>query len=104
MEATLWPVAIPVVSVVVVGIGIFIANSSKYFTIREHDAFHRSIQRDLASITKRIDDIQYTNKDIIEDIRDRIKVLEQTRPTTGELQAALRTGIVSYKDPKPRGS
>lgn len=97
MDATIWPIAIPVVSVVVVGIGIFIANSSKYFTIREQGAYEGSVQRDLAAISKRIDDIQDTNKDLIEDMRDRIKVLEQTRPTTGELQAALRSGVVTHK-------
>lgn len=68
----IWSVVIPVVSVAVVGIGVFTVNSAKYFTIREHQAYQDATH-------KRLDDML-----------DRIRVLEQTRPTTGELQAMLR--------------
>ncbi len=92
MDATLWSIIIPIVSVVVVGVGIFIANSSKYYTIREHASFENAIYRDLYASRE-------TTRQHIEDLRDRIKVLEQTRPTTGELQAALRTGTVNHAKP-----
>ena len=98
MDIGIWGIALPILSVVIVGIGIFVANSAKYFTIREYQAFETAMLRDIAAITKRIDDIQDTNRDLFSDVRDRIKVLEQTRPTTGELQAALRSGIVDKKD------
>ncbi len=90
MDAGIWALAVPVISVVVVGIGIFIANSSKYFTIREQNAFNDRMQRELDGITRRLETTHYVTRDLIDDLRDRIKVIEQTRPTTGELQAALR--------------
>ncbi len=53
----------------ITGFGIFLASSAKFFTIREQEEFINRINRELDQIHLRI----YT--------------LEQTRPTTGELEA-----------------
>jgi altronate dehydratase len=50
-------------------------SSAKFLTIREHNEF-------MASIRKEVDIL-----------RQQVNVLEQTRPTTGELKAYLRKAI-----------
>ena len=62
-------VLVSVGSVLVVGLGLVLTNNVRYLTLREHEAY-------LKAMSTRIDDIL-----------DRIKILEQTRPTTGELKA-----------------
>lgn len=83
MGPTIWDIGVPVLSVVIVGVGIFLANTSKYFTIREHQEFAEQIkgQREIlrTNLQREIDAI----------IR-RIETLEQTRPTIGELEARFR--------------
>jgi BMFP domain-containing protein YqiC len=57
----------------------------KSLSIREHEEFRNSIRDQIAQVrldTRRDDDR----------LEDRIKVLEATRPTTGELEAKLGKG------------
>ena len=62
-------ILVALISIGVVGGGILLTNSVRYYTIREHEAFDEGLDKRL------------------HEILDRIKVLEQTRPTTGELRA-----------------
>ena len=59
----------------VIAVAVF-TNSLRFFTIREHDAYLRAQDEALEALDKRL-----------EDMLDRIKALEHTRPTTGELKA-----------------
>ena len=61
--------------VAVVTITIF-TNGLRFYTIREHEAYQRAMETAWNALDKRLDDIL-----------DRVKSLEETRPTTGELKA-----------------
>ncbi len=89
MEGAIWPVAIPIISVVIVGIGIFIANASKYYTIREQEAFSNVLTIALDNIRSELTGLRRDVERELDQIHDRIKALEVTRPTTGELQARM---------------
>lgn len=89
IEGSIWAIAIPVLSVVIVGIGIFIANASKYYTIREQEAFSGVLTIALNNIRSELAGTQQDIERELDQIHMRISVLEQTRPTTGELQARL---------------
>lgn len=52
-------------------------------SIREHEEFRNSIKSDIAQLR-----IDYKRDD--DRLEERIKVLEATRPTTGELEAKLQ--------------
>jgi len=71
-----WSVIIPAGTVVVAVIGLFVTNGVRYFTLREHEAYLRANDAMVDAMNQRLTDIL-----------DRIKTLEQTRPTTGELKA-----------------
>ena len=67
-------------SVVVVGLGIILTSNARYFTIREYETYRDGIN------------VRFY------DILDRIKTLEQTRPTTGELKAWVTRQITNGKE------
>jgi predicted RNA-binding protein with RPS1 domain len=56
---------------------------SKSLSIREHEEFRRNID-------KEFDRKDHQRERDFDAILDRIRVLEQTRPTTGELEARLK--------------
>ena len=62
-------------AIAVVSFGIY-TNGLRFFTIREHVAYQRAQEIAWVSLDKRLDDIL-----------DRVKSLEESRPTTGELKA-----------------
>lgn len=57
--------------------------TDKSLSVREHEEYKRGIEKD----SDRKDHQRERDFDIM---LDRIKVLEQTRPTTGELEARLK--------------
>ena len=59
-------------------------------SIREHNEFKDAVRRENDIISK-------YEKELREIILDRVKVLEQTRPTTGELKAEIKA-----TEPVPR--
>ena len=65
--------------------GITLASNalSKSLSIREHEEFRTNLKADLAQVRQ-----DYKRDD--DRLEDRVKVLEQTRPTTGEIEARLR--------------
>ena len=81
-----WAVLVPAGVLLVAIIGLFVTNGVRYFTLREHEAFLRAQDAAFHTLDKRL-----------EDILDRIKTLEQTRPTTGELKAYVTRHINGEK-------
>ena len=65
------------------GIGFMARTFDKSLSIREHEEFKNSVIRDLSQV-------RYDYKRDDDRLEDRIKVLEATRPTTGELEARLK--------------
>lgn len=86
MISSVWDILIPVITVMVLALGIYLTNTSKFYTVREHEAFEQravnmhEILR--AQVQREMDQVHM-----------RLSVLEATRPTTGELQARI--------DPRP---
>jgi hypothetical protein len=52
--------------------GLYLNTSTKFLSIREHETYNSFVVRELNTLSKRID------------------MLEQTRPTTGELKAVIK--------------
>ena len=88
-----WQSLIPLFGVLVVAIAAFIASTQKYFTIREHIEFKDKVEREvdiaLSNVTRELDLIRTLLVREFDQIRHDIARLEDTRPTTGELQARL---------------
>jgi len=70
-----WPLIIAGGVLITGLLGLVFNNSSKYFTIREHAEFKMAVFREL---------------DVL---REGIRTLEQTRPTTGELLARIQNNV-----------
>jgi hypothetical protein len=79
-----WQIAIAIGALFVALASMFSRSFDKSLTIREHEEFRASINAGLAQL--RAD--MHRDNDRIE---RRVDVLEQTRPTTGELEARLNT-------------
>jgi predicted RNA-binding protein with RPS1 domain len=75
--------AIAVGAAIIAVITLFSKLMDKSLSIREHDEFRRSVERDS-------DKKDHQRERDFDAILDRIRVLEQTRPTTGELEARLK--------------
>jgi hypothetical protein len=68
-----WETIVPVGLLVLAIIGLLINNASTYLSIREHTTYQNFVQREMDTIGRRLDR------------------LEDTRPTTGELEAKIGT-------------
>lgn len=75
--------AIAIGAAIIAGITLISRMTDNYLSIREHDEFRRSAERDS-------DKKDHQRERDFDAILDRIRVLEQTRPTTGELEARLK--------------
>jgi hypothetical protein len=75
--------AIAIGAAIIAVITLFSKLMDKSLSIREHDEFRRSVERDS-------DKKDHQRERDFDAILDRIRVLEQTRPTTGELEARLK--------------
>lgn len=88
-----WTLITPIIGVIVVGFGIYVASAQKYFTIREHLEFKAKVEREvdiaLENIIRELDIIRGIMSTEFNRIHQDITRLEDTRPTTGELQARL---------------
>ena len=77
-----WQTVLALGALVVAGVSLLSKSFDKSLSIREHEEFRNSLKADITQLRadyKRDDDR----------LEERIKVLEQTRPTTGELDARL---------------
>jgi hypothetical protein len=77
-----WQLAIAFGALVVGAIGFLSRSLDKGLSIREHDEFRAAMTREIVAI-------QTSYRRECDRLEDRIKVLEQTRPTTGEIEARL---------------
>jgi acetylornithine deacetylase/succinyl-diaminopimelate desuccinylase-like protein len=80
-----WQSVIAIGALLVAGVSFLARSFDKSLSIREHEEFRNSIRDQISQVrldTRRDDDR----------LEDRIKVLETTRPTTGELEAKLGKG------------
>jgi type II secretory pathway pseudopilin PulG len=78
-----WQAVIAIGALLVAGVGVLSRAFDKSLSIREHEEFRNSIRDQISQVrldTRRDDDR----------LEDRIKILETTRPTTGELEARLK--------------
>jgi BMFP domain-containing protein YqiC len=80
-----WQSVIAIGALLVAGVSFLARSFDKSLSIREHEEFRNSIRDQISQVrldTRRDDDR----------LEDRIKILEATRPTTGELEAKLTRG------------
>ncbi len=71
-----WNIILPL-GLLIVGIGgFYISNTSKYITIREYETLVARLNREL------------------DQLRRQVQVLEETRPTTGELRAVIEGKVI----------
>ena len=75
-------VLIPIAALLVSVAGLYLNTASKYLTIREHNEFKEAMEQNIIAAKNTI----YRETD---QLLDRVKVLESTRPTTGEIEARL---------------
>jgi BMFP domain-containing protein YqiC len=80
-----WQVVLSIGALLIAGISLLARSFDKSLSIREYEEFRSSIRDQISQVrldTRRDDDR----------LEDRIKILEATRPTTGELEAKLGKG------------
>jgi hypothetical protein len=78
-----WQLVIAIGAMMLAGIGVLSRAFDKSLSIREHEEFKKAIEREMSQMRN-----DYKHDD--NRLEDRIKVLESTRPTTGELEARLK--------------
>jgi hypothetical protein len=78
-----WQAVIAIGALLVAGIGVLSRAFDKSLSIREHEEFRSALRGE-------IDRMRNDYKRDDDRLEDRIKVLESTRPTTGELEARLK--------------
>ena len=77
-----WQTVLSIGALIVAGITLLSRTFDKSLSIRENEEFRNGVTRDIAQLRS-----DYKRDD--DRLEDRIKTLEQTRPTTGELEARL---------------
>ena len=85
-----WEIVVAVGALFLSAIAIVIRTFDKSLSVREHDEFKKGVERAL-------DGVQRESWRELDKLEERIKILEQTRPTTGEL-SGLTTGIKEQLD------
>ena len=80
-----WEVVVAVGALFLSALAVVIRTFDKSLSIREHDEFKKGVERALDGVQREV----WREMDKLE---HRVQVLEQTRPTTGEL-SGLTTGI-----------
>jgi hypothetical protein len=80
-----WQIGLAFGALLVGAAGFLSRSFDKSLSIREHEEYRNSMLRNL-------EDIRTSYRRECDRLEDRIKVLEQTRPTTGEIEARLERG------------
>jgi hypothetical protein len=87
------PILIGIGGLAIAAISTISHSFDKSLSIREHDEFRKNVDAAIISLRRayqrEIDELRESDKREFDTLLDRIKVIEQTRPTTGELQAIL---------------
>jgi predicted RNA-binding protein with RPS1 domain len=81
--------AIAIGAAIIAVITLFSKLMDKSLSIREHDEFRRSVERDS-------DKKDHQRERDFDELKEQIKILQQTRPTTGELEARLKAPPQSH--------
>jgi len=88
-----WSVIVALGAVVIAAIALIARSFDKSLSIREHEEFRGKVNDQFGQlrndINRQLDQFREDSRREHDAILDRIKVLEQTRPTTGEIQAHL---------------
>ena len=88
-----WQLAIAFGALVVGAIGFLSRSLDKGLSIREHEEFRNATRVELdrlrVDLRNEIERMRLQRERDNDTLTDRIKVLEQTRPTTGEIEARL---------------
>lgn len=77
-----WQTIIAIGALLIAGASALSRSFDKSLSIREHEEFRNSLKADIAQMRQ-----DYKRDD--DRLQERIAILEQTRPTTGELEARL---------------
>ncbi len=81
-------------ALMVAGVGVLARTFDKSLSLREHEEFRMATRIELdrlrADLRNEIERMRLQRERDNDVALDRIKTLEQTRPTTGELEARLR--------------
>jgi flagellar motility protein MotE (MotC chaperone) len=85
-----WQAAIAIGALLVAGIGVLSRAFDKSLSIREHDEFRNAVRAEMDRMRSGIQQSIDQSRRDDDRLEDRIKVLESTRPTTGELEARLK--------------
>jgi hypothetical protein len=80
-----WQSLVAIGALLVTAISFLSRSFDKSLSIREHEEFKKAIEREMGQLRS------WFERDT-DRLEDRIKVLEATRPTTGELEAKLTRG------------
>jgi flagellar motility protein MotE (MotC chaperone) len=89
------PLLIGIGGLAIAAISTISRSFDKSLSIREHDEFRKNVDAAIAETRRAyqrdMDELRESSKREVNNLLDRIKVIEQTRPTTGELQALFRS-------------
>jgi flagellar motility protein MotE (MotC chaperone) len=85
-----WQAVIAIGALLVAGIGVLSRAFDKSLSIREHEEFRNAMRADMDRMRAGLQQSVDQSRRDDDRLEDRIKVLESTRPTTGELEARLK--------------
>jgi hypothetical protein len=77
-----WNIVIALGAAAIAAVALFARMFDKSLSVREHEEFRNAV-------TRQFKELREDNRRESDRLLDRIKVLEQTRPTTGEIEARL---------------
>ncbi|HXI49009.1 MAG TPA: hypothetical protein VNH39_10505 [Steroidobacteraceae bacterium] len=85
-----WQAVIAIGALLVAGIGVLSRAFDKSLSIREHEEFRNAVRAEIDRMRSGILQSMDQSRRDDDRLEDRIKVLESTRPTTGELESRLK--------------
>jgi flagellar motility protein MotE (MotC chaperone) len=85
-----WQAVIAIGALLVAGVGVLSRAFDKSLSIREHEEFRNAVRAEMDRMRSGIQQSIDQSRRDDDRLEDRIKVLESTRPTTGELEARLK--------------
>jgi flagellar motility protein MotE (MotC chaperone) len=85
-----WQAVIAIGALLVAGIGVLSRAFDKSLSIREHEEFRNAMRAEMDRMRCGVQQLTQQAQRDDDRLEERIKVLESTRPTTGELEARLK--------------
>jgi flagellar motility protein MotE (MotC chaperone) len=87
-----WQVVLSIGALLIAGISFLVRSFDKSLSIREHEEFRNAVRAEMDRMRVGLQQSVDQSRRDDDRLEDRIKVLEATRPTTGELEAKLGRG------------